>query len=254
MAKLIIYLFVISCLIQKSIHAQDYADKDYIALYEQDNQYYCDKIRDPFEAFNRKVFNFNMALDKMFLRPISSIYGKVTPPKLRTAVTNIFNNLYLTNVFVNSLLQGKIKNSLVTFWRFAINSTVGIGGAFDVAGKIGLTPTQENLGNTLAYYGMAPGPYLVLPFFGPTTLRDVSQNIISSYELFNPPYRNLPASYFYGLKTLDIINKRKNTDEILTSITLNSTDLYSELKSLYWQKRENDVKYPKYSKCYKKRN
>jgi phospholipid-binding lipoprotein MlaA len=101
---------------------------------------------------------------------------------------------------------------------------------------------------------MAPGPYLVLPFFGPSTVRDVGQNIISSYELFNPTYRNLPASYFYGLKTLDTINKRKNADELLASLALNATDLYSEIKSLYWQKRESDVKYPKYSKCYKKRN
>lgn len=248
-----IYLFFFVLLIHQLVYAKNINDNsDDMNLYIQDDQVYCDQIRDPFESFNRKIFDFNMTLDKVFLKPSARIYDKTVPPIARQMINNFFNNLNLTSVFVNSTLQGNIKNSLMSFWRFVVNSTFGFAGMFDVANKIGLTPTPETIGDTLAHYGFGPGPYLVLPILGPTTLRDLGQNAIYAFEPFNPIYRNLPFIYFQGLKGLDTINKLSNAQDMLNSIDENSIDNYTTLKSLYWQNRERAVTYPMYSRCYQK--
>lgn len=247
--SIVIFSFVI---FNTEAYAENNTAQDYMALYDEDSKSYCDQIKDPFEPLNRKILNFNIFLDAIFLRPISLAYGKVTPQPVKKMVINFFDNLHLTNVFAQSLLQGKLKNSLVTFWRFTINSTLGIGGMFDIASKIGLDPTRESLGDTLAFYGMPPGPYLILPIFGPTTIRDAGNFAITYYEIFNPPYRELPKFYYSSLKSLDMISKREQSEALLISLSKSSTDFYSSMKSLYWQKRENIVNYPSYSKCYKK--
>lgn len=129
-------------------------------------------INDPLEGFNRRVYRFNALADRYLLMPVVQVYRKLTPGFARTGVQNFFANVSEINTFVNSVLQIKPKGAAVTLSRFAINSTVGLAGLFDPATAIGLNKRDEDFGQTLGYYGVGAGPYLVLPFFGPSSLRD----------------------------------------------------------------------------------
>lgn len=129
-------------------------------------------ISDPWEGFNRRVYRFNALADRYALMPVVQIYRAVLPGFARTGVHNFFSNLGEINTFANSVLQLKPTGSAVTLSRFVINSTVGIGGLFDPATAIGLAQRNEDLGQTLGHYGVGAGPYVVLPFFGPSSLRD----------------------------------------------------------------------------------
>lgn len=129
-------------------------------------------ISDPLEGFNRRVYRFNALTDRYVMLPVIHVYHAITPKFVRTGVLNFFSNLGEINTFANSVLQIKPEGSAVTLSRFVINSTLGIGGLFDWASKWGLAQRDEDLGQTLGYYGVSTGPYLVLPFFGPSDLRD----------------------------------------------------------------------------------
>lgn len=131
-------------------------------------------INDPLEGLNRRVYRFNALADRYVLLPVVQVYRKVTPGFARTGVQNFFSNLGEINTFANSVLQAKPKSSAVTLSRFAINSTIGLAGLFDPASAIGLEQYNEDFGQTLGYYGVGAGPYLVLPFFGPSSLRDTA--------------------------------------------------------------------------------
>jgi len=131
-------------------------------------------INDPLEGLNRRVYRFNALADRYVLMPVVQVYRNVTPGFARTGVHNFFSNLGEINTFANSVLQAKPKSSAVTLSRFVINSTVGLAGLFDPATVIGLDQYSEDFGQTLGYYGVGAGPYLVLPFFGPSSLRDTA--------------------------------------------------------------------------------
>lgn len=131
-------------------------------------------VYDPWEPFNRRMYYFNAKLDKYVLLPTVRAYQTVTPDPVEKGVHNFFNNLGEVKTFTNSVLQGETKKSLITFNRFAINSTFGVFGIFDVATKVGLRRQREDFGLTLAKYGVKNGPYLVLPVFGPSNLRDAT--------------------------------------------------------------------------------
>jgi len=138
---------------------------------------------DPWSGFNRHMYRFNAWFDDTLLLPVVHGYRAVTPRPVRHSVGNFFGNLGEINTFANAVLQLKPRSALTSFWRFAINTTVGIGGLFDPASAIGLLPVHEDFGQTLATYGVATGPYLVLPFLGPSTLRD-SFGLASDQYLF----------------------------------------------------------------------
>lgn len=127
---------------------------------------------DPYENFNRHVFTFNQDIDKALLKPVAETYKAVVPETIDQGVTNIFSNLNDITVVANELLQLKFKHALADAGRLLINSTVGILGFFDVASQNGLPKHYEDFGQTLGYWGVNSGPYLVLPFFGPSTVRD----------------------------------------------------------------------------------
>lgn len=129
-------------------------------------------IKDPFERFNRKMYAFNSRLDKYFLAPLAIGYAKATPRRLRRGIANALDNVSSPVTFGNDVLQLRFKRAGVTLGRLILNSTVGLGGFFDVANKLGLEKHQEDFGQTVARYGAPSGPYLYLPFFGPTTIRD----------------------------------------------------------------------------------
>ncbi|MES1923954.1 MlaA family lipoprotein [Salinisphaera sp. T31B1] len=129
-------------------------------------------IYDPLEGLNRRIYRFNALADRYLLMPVVQTYRKVTPGFARAGVQNFFSNLGEINTFANSVLQAKPTSSAVTLSRFVINTTVGLAGLWDPATKIGLDQRNEDFGQTLGYYGVGAGPYLVLPFFGPSSLRD----------------------------------------------------------------------------------
>jgi phospholipid-binding lipoprotein MlaA len=122
-----------------------------------------EEVNDPLEDLNRKTYEFNEKLDSTILKPTAELYSKF-PPKVKQGVTNFFNNLEEIDTSVNQLLQGKPKKSLNDLTRFVINSTIGIGGLFDVASKMGLERHEEDFGQTLAVWGVPEGPYIMLPF------------------------------------------------------------------------------------------
>ncbi|ROO28496.1 ABC transporter [Salinisphaera orenii MK-B5] len=173
-------------------------------------------ISDPFEGFNRRVYRFNALADRYVLMPAVQVYRTITPGFARTGVQNFFSNLGEINTFANSVLQAKPESSAVTLSRFVINSTVGLGGLFDPAGAIGLEQRDEDLGQTLGYYGVGAGPYLVLPFFGPSSLRDSiglagDQGLfyaIDPLQLDEHPWARLPYWTLYVINTRDTVNFR----------------------------------------------
>jgi phospholipid-binding lipoprotein MlaA len=128
--------------------------------------------RDPLERFNRGMWSFNSAVDKAAVKPVTKAYRKVMPNPVRRGVTRVFSNLAEPFSAMNTLLQGKPKRALNSLGRFAINTTVGVGGLGDPATKMGLPEAREDFGQTLAAWGAKTSPYLVLPLFGPSTVRD----------------------------------------------------------------------------------
>jgi phospholipid-binding lipoprotein MlaA len=141
---------------------------------------HTDPVNDPWEGFNRKVFAFNDGLDKV-VRPIAVGYDKVMPDPFQRGVGNFFRNLDAPVTLVSTLLQGKFEQSADVLGRFLINTTVGLLGFFDVATKMGIPFYNEDLGQTLATWGYENSNYLMLPFFGPSTLRDGAGRLTDSY-------------------------------------------------------------------------
>lgn len=152
-------------------------------------------IHDPWEPFNRRMYYFNAKLDKYILLPTATAYKAVTPDPVEKGVHNFFKNLGEIKTFSNSVLQGETKKSMITFNRFTINSTFGVLGIFDVATKVGLKRQKEDFGLTLAKYGVKEGPYLVLPVFGPSTLRDATGlGVDSVFKGYADPLKIADAS------------------------------------------------------------
>ena len=136
-------------------------------------------VYDPWEGMNRRIYNFNAVFDEYVFLPVVRAYEFVLPKFAQTGVTNFFNNLGEINNLMNSLLQGKIVKVFNTFGRIAMNTTVGIGGLIDVATYEGVKRENEDFGQTLGFYGIGPGPYLILPVAGPFNLRDASGWVVA---------------------------------------------------------------------------
>jgi len=128
--------------------------------------------RDPFEGFNRSMYSFNDGLDTVIVRPVSNAYKAITPDPVRTWVRNFFANIEDVFIGVNNMLQGKFVDGWTDWVRFAFNTTLGIAGINDVASEMGLEKHNEDFGQTFGRWGIGSGPYLVLPFFGPSSARD----------------------------------------------------------------------------------
>ena len=140
-----------------------------------------EEINDPFEDLNRDIFIFNEKLDEKLLKPAALTYRKVTPQFARTGVTNFFNNLEEIDTTINQVLQGEIKYAFNDASRFVINSTIGLLGLIDVASKMGLEKHEEDFGQTLGVWGFDSGPYIMIPFLGPSNPRDLFSRPISSF-------------------------------------------------------------------------
>lgn len=192
--------------------------------------------RDPYEGFNRKVDKFNDTIDRAALKPVAKAYKKVTPHFVRTGVSNFFANLEYPTTVVNEFLQGKFVLGLRDTGRLLVNTTIGIGGLFDVASKMNLPANDEDFGQTLAVWGVSAGPYIVLPFFGPSNFRDGPSRVPDAYT-DGLHYLDIKSRERWGLRGLDLVNERA---ELLSAEqTLNSAyDRYAFLRDAWVQRRE----------------
>ena len=191
---------------------------------------------DPIEGFNRSVYAFNDGADKLILRPVARTYDKVLPKPVKKGVSNFFSNLGEPLNIVNNLLQGKWERSLSSTYRFAVNSTVGLFGLIDVAKKHEVDIAKEDLGQTLASWGVGPGPYVMLPFLGPTNFRDGISRAASGAVYFPTQEIGDESSTHAALNILQIVDLRVSllsTDKLLEQ----QIDQYSFLKSAYEQNR-----------------
>jgi phospholipid-binding lipoprotein MlaA len=193
--------------------------------------------QDPFENFNRSAFNFNQSLDKHFFNPIGEIYAAILPEFINQGITNFFSNLREISVIANDILQLKIGQAVSDFARFVFNSTIGLLGFFDVSTQLGLEKNNEDFGQTLANWGFDSGPYFVIPFFGPTTVRAATSFGVDAILLSPVAYIN-QTSYRTGLMSLNYIDFKADllgTGELLGFAAV---DEYEFVKSVYLQYRD----------------
>lgn len=202
-----------------------------------------EEIGDPFESFNRKMFSFNRFFENYLIRPLATAYNWL-PELLRDMVHNLVVNLGGPATFANDLLQGEGRRAGQTFSRLLVNSTVGIGGLFDVAGLAGMPGHEEDFGQTLAVWGVPTGPYLVIPLFGPSNPRDGISLLADSYmDPFNVWMIETNRTE-YGLLRLSV----DRTDEYsrlmddLDGLKETTIDYYAAIRSLQTQKRAVDIR------------
>ncbi len=197
---------------------------------------------DPYETTNRKIFDFDNKVDDAVLLPTAKAYNAVVPEPARDGIHNFLLNLDLPVTFVNDILQGDIHHAGQTLGRFTINSTIGIGGLFDVAAKNGIPPHVEDFGVTLGQWGVGEGPYLVLPFLGPDPPRDAGGQVVDIF--FDPAtYITWRSSIWYSVtrEGLTIIDLRARNIDTLDGIERESIDYYASIRSLYRQRRNNAI-------------
>ena len=198
---------------------------------------FSDEIQkvDPLEDINRVFYelNFNL-LDPVIIKPIAILYDQATPKPVRQVLRNFFSNLDEVPSLVNNTLQGKFGQAGNNAGRFLMNTTIGLGGFFDVAKKAGLQPGEdEDFGQTLAVWGVPAGPYVMLPFFGPSTFRDAPSNFVDS--LFDPFSYNNRLPVRVAIKGIDLIALRA---DLLGIDDVISGDEYLFIRDVYLQNRE----------------
>lgn len=194
---------------------------------------------DPWEPVNRAVFRFNDTLDTYTLRPVARTYDRLMPKPLNDGVSNVFNNLGEPKNLVNNLLQGKFHDAGVDTARFLLNTTLGVVGVFDVATRMGLQRNDEDFGQTLGVWGVNSGPYVMLPFLGPSTLRDAPARGVEAYSGYN---------YYNHLDHIRTRNSTMATEMVDTRAALLGQerlirgDRYTFIRNAYLQNREFKVR------------
>lgn len=189
--------------------------------------------RDPWEGFNRKVFVFNDAIDSTVVKPVSKTFRKYVPKPVRSGVRNFFDNLQDVPNLINHVLQADAPDAFVTGGRLILNTTIGIGGLFDVATKVGLDRRETDAGLTLARWGVDSGPYLMMPFFGPSTARDGVGQGIDFFSIYPVSEVNDPATR-WSLYGLEFTGRRA---DLLDAEELITGDRYVFLREAYLQNR-----------------
>ncbi len=195
--------------------------------------------RDPWEPMNRTIYNFNDVVDTVAVKPAAQIYENVVPGLVRTGVHNFMGNLSDVWSMANSALQLKAKFATETLLRVSVNSTLGLGGLLDVATEMRLEKHKEDFGQTLGYWGVKPGPYVVLPLLGPSTLRDaVAQPIDMQGDVSQRIRDSATRTTLSVLKVTDV---RASLLKTVDAVKAASLDPYSFVRDAYLQKRENDI-------------
>jgi len=193
---------------------------------------------DRYESVNRRIFKFNGGLDKFLIKPVAKAYKIITPEVVDKGVTNFFSNLGDVGNAINNLLQLKPGPALVDTERVLFNSTVGIGGLFDVASALGMEKHDEDFGQTLAHWGVKSGPYVMLPFLGPSTVRDATAKLTID-NLSNPAHYHEESLAFFALKKLDQRADVFADEEAFKEL---SDDQYSALRDLWLQRRASLIR------------
>ncbi|WP_261841634.1 MlaA family lipoprotein [Aliamphritea ceti] len=220
---------ILSVLFSGLVSAQD----ESVVEISSEGQY----VSDPWEGFNRAMFSFNDGLDTYALKPLAKGYQAVTPDVVETGVNNFFGNLSDVNSTLNALLQGKGEAAVESFLRFTFNTTIGIGGVFDVATPMGLPKHEEDFGQTFAAWGVGPGPYVVLPLFGPSTVRDGVGLIPDALvDPVNEVDHIRTRNSLIGLRIIDSRAQLFAAEELLTG-----DDRYVAVRDAYLQRREYQV-------------
>ena len=201
------------------------------------------EANDPFEPTNRAIFDANDALDKAIALPIAKAYVDVVPEFARTGVHNFLSNLNLPVTFANDVLQGEVDRAGQPLARLAINSTFGIGGLIDVGTDLDIPAHTEDFGQTLAVWGVEEGPYLMLPFFGPSNPRD---GIGMGVDIFLDPltYAKYNDKAFWSALRFggEVLDTRSRNIDTLDAVERSAVDYYAALRSLYRQQRENEIR------------
>jgi len=215
---------------------------------------------DPWEPMNTKIFEFNRQVDRFVLKPVAKGYDFVMPDLVQVGISNIFSNLRFAPRFLNNVFQGKLKGAGIEVGRFLINSTVGVAGFFDLAKKVDLVTSEEDLGQTLGFYGVKPGPYLVLPMFPPFTVRDfvgyvgdvfldpINWLVVPIIEVNNVPsviaHKNRTTSTLIrtGSRVGEIVNERSRNLEKYQGVEEATLDLYTAVRNAYLQTRAQAIR------------
>jgi phospholipid-binding lipoprotein MlaA len=207
---------------------------------EAEEDFNIPPVNDPLEPINRVTLEFNQQLDDWVIRPTAKVYEAVVPPPVRQVVSNVFGNLADLWSGTNNLLQGKPRDAGSDTLRFLINSTVGLGGIVDVASDFGLPKHKEDFGQTLGRWGFPEGPYLVLPLFGPSTLRDAVGTF--AVDLQANPFRALPdpgaRNAITATRLIDARARLLSGDRLFDEISI---DRYLFIRDAYLQRRESQI-------------
>lgn len=252
MLKKFVVLTIISALSLASLsfeacaNAASFSDEEDFENYDASNE----EVYDPLEKYNRKIYVFNDFLDRYFLEYVAKEYRNDIPKPARDAVRNFLNNLSSPISAFNSFIQGKGENGLATFSNFLINSTIGVLGFFDVAGEKGIRYHQEDFGQTLGHYGIKSGPYLMVPFVGPSSIRDFSGSITdqvvspASYNAFKIGGKTylIGKDRLISITAMRTVDTRESLIDIIDDVRKESFDSYATLRSAYTQKRNNEIK------------
>ncbi|MBI3230769.1 MAG: VacJ family lipoprotein [Burkholderiales bacterium] len=195
--------------------------------------------RDPLEGYNRAMFTFNDTVDKVALKPVAKVYQAVTPSFAQTAVGNFFGNLGDLWTAVNNLLQGKVNDAMTDVTRVAMNSTFGLAGVIDIASDAGLPKHKEDFGQTLGKWGIAPGPYIVLPLLGPSTLRDT---VAFPLDFAGDPWNyKKPDRARYAGNVLRVVDQRSGLLDASNLLEEAALDRYEFIRDGFLQRRESKV-------------
>jgi phospholipid-binding lipoprotein MlaA len=210
----------------------------------------AEDFNDPLEDTNRAIFDFNQLVDRNVLVPVAKAYRTVLPDPVRDSLRDFLRNLRAPLIFANDALQGEFERAGQTFARFTLNSTLGVGGLLDVAGRWGELPYHEDdLGLTFGVWGIPEGPYLVVPVLGPSTPRDLGGQVA---EGFGDPFNYIVTGNPYTLYWIPFvrggvagIDQRSRYIETLADIERTSLDYYATIRSLYRQRRAALIRHEK---------
>lgn len=191
---------------------------------------------DPLESINRPLFTLNNNLDKYLIRPVAKGYDWIMPGFAKRGIGNLFANMYDFNSAINGVLQWRFMGATQSAGRFLVNSTLGIAGLFDVATPMGISPYRTDFGHTLHIWGVEPGPYIMVPFFGPRTFRSGTGTIFDTYTSIPTYLENVRLrNSLWGTELIDGRARLLDTDELITG------DPYIFLRDAYLQSRETFV-------------
>ncbi len=231
---LLLNLLVITPAKAQSIMAND--DDNNAQLQEINDLFGYDAIdakqdNDPFEVVNRVILDMNLFVSRALIVPPAKVYNKTLPAPVKESVANFYRNFTAPRIVINDLLQTNFALAARNTGRFAINTTIGVGGLFDVAAKYNYTYQDNNLDKSLKFYGVPSGPYIVLPFMPPANLRGALSSFADSFAEIDHYLFPKQAIYKYSLKSLNIIQATAQNYQLIESVRTDNADYYAIIRS-----------------------